>query len=165
MRIGRLTLAATFLIGSVGCSQLQTRDTAAAVPPEGAAGQAVKGDPTALKPSADAVAFQRVQNAAQLNAAVLYFEGDTGGPKLVKLPENGQPIYLSTLLEQIGASDKFGKLDVSVSRVTPEAPSGAKLAVRFKRKGNVDPLTDYAILPGDRITIREAASDWLMGLF
>ncbi len=30
MRIGRLTLAATFLIGSVGCSQLQTRDTAAA---------------------------------------------------------------------------------------------------------------------------------------
>ncbi len=138
-----------------GCSLLGTSDK---LQPAGSSYGA------SLQPSVEAMAFQKTQQAASLNAAVIQFEGDKSGPKLLKLPPPGQPVYLAGLLEQIDATSN-GKIAVTVWRSTPDAPSGAKLAVRFKRNGKVDPLTDYAILPGDRISISPANEDLLDQLF
>lgn len=156
MLLPRYVLTISLTLASVsGCSLLGPLESTA---PSGSSYGA------SLQPSSEAMSFQRVQQAASLNAAVIYFEGDKSGPKLVRLPPEGQPIYLAGLLEQIKATEN-GKISASLWRVTPDAPQGAKMAVRFKKNGRIDPLTDYAIRPGDRITIASASDEWFSQLF
>jgi hypothetical protein len=116
-----------------------------------------------LQPTTDPLLGQGAVSAAAKNAVLIYLQGSKE-PKLFPLPPPGQTVLLSGLCKQTDLLSVFGSSEISLWRQTPEAPSGAKLQVRFTRKGDIDPLTDYALRPGDRIFVQEGKADWLTRL-
>jgi len=110
----------------------------------------------ALQGSESADAFQRMRQAKSQNAIVLQVEGDSEPIRVLPLPPDGRPVFVSDLLRQTGVQEKMNRMLVTVHRSSPVDYEGAKMDVRFEEDGDaIRPETDYALQSGDRIRIRK----------
>ena len=99
-------------------------------------------------------AFNSVRQAASQNAIVLHVLGDSDPIRVLPLPETGEPVTVTDLLRQSGATHKLGPVMVSVYRQSPGYPNGLKMQVRMGEDGKtVRPETDYTLRAGDRIQL------------
>lgn len=110
------------------------------------------GEP--LQGSESAAAFQRIREAKSQNSIVLQVSGDSQPIRVLPLPQDGTPVFVSDLLRQTGLQDKFGRMMVTVHRSSEFDYVGAKMDVRFDDSGKIiRPETDYCLQAGDRIKI------------
>ena len=139
----RTLVVLTFgVISCGGCSLL----------PKG--GNDIAGPTMPLQGSPSAEAFKRVQEAKSQNAIVLQVTGDSQPIRVLPLPSDGTPVFVSDLLRQTGIQDKMGRMLVTVHRSSPSDYQGAKMEVRFSDDGStIRPETDYSLQSGDRIRI------------
>jgi hypothetical protein len=94
---------------------------------------------------------------AQRNNAIL-LEVDSGKAttRMIPLPDDGRPVYVSDLLRQSGLLDEFPRMDAVLFRPSPSEPNGIRMGIRFRPKSNqIAPEHDYALRPGDRIRVVE----------
>ncbi len=95
--------------------------------------------------------------------------GEFGKPKRMTLPVTPET-RAQQILEAVGAQSRFRKMDVVILRPTPGQPQ-----TMVKLVCNYDPSnreitwqSDYGVLPGDRIMIRQDTStfvdDWVEGI-
>ncbi|MEZ6089136.1 MAG: hypothetical protein R3C05_14130 [Pirellulaceae bacterium] len=109
-----------------------------------------------LTESPEAAMFRALQTARTSNAVVLQIEGAEKPLRVLPLPEDGTSVFMNDLIRQLNLNSKFGALDVTLFRSSGEVMDGVKMSVTFDRKtGRVNAGTDYALRPGDRITIRK----------
>ena len=100
--------------------------------------------------------FQAASEAKQNNSVVLQVIGSKSPAKIIPLPQNGQPVYISTLLKQSGLNEEFRRMNAKLHRNGTDAISGVKMGVRFIPKTNqVAPEYDYVLQPGDRLEVVE----------
>jgi hypothetical protein len=83
----------------------------------------------------------------------------TRRPQTLDVPLSDQT-RVQNVLDASRATSKFRNLDVFILRPTPQASEPMlKLGCRFDRKARRIALeTDYAVLPGDRVVVREDTS-------
>lgn len=109
-----------------------------------------------LQGSDSADAFQQMRQAKSQNSIVLQVDGDSKPVRVLPLPPDGKPVFVSDLLRQTGIQEKMGKMLVTVHRGSPVDFEGAKMDVRFSEDGDsIRPETDYSLQSGDRIRIRK----------
>jgi|GEM_PF-2058669 len=109
-----------------------------------------------LQGSDSADACQQMRQARSQNSIVLQVDGDSKPVRVLPLPPDGKPVFVSDLLRQTGIQEKMGKMLVTVHRGSPVDYEGAKMDVRFDEDGeSVRPETDYSLQSGDRIRIRK----------
>jgi hypothetical protein len=97
---------------------------------------------------------KQVQQAKSQNSLVLQVEADSQPIRVLPLPPNGRPVFVSDLLKQTGIQEKMGRMIVTVYRPSPVDFAGAKMIVRFDDEGEtVRPETDYSLQAGDRVKI------------
>lgn len=119
----------------------------------------------ALEGSSSAEAYKRLKQAKSQNAIVLQVDGDSMPIRVLPLPHDGQPVFVSDLLTQTGIQDKMGRVLVTVYRTGDDGFSSARMDVKFDDKGEkVRPECDYSLRAGDRIRILEDPSNGLTGL-
>jgi hypothetical protein len=107
-----------------------------------------------LQGSDSADAFQRMRQAKSQNSIVLQIDGDSQPIRVLPLPPDGKPVFVSDLLRQTGVQEKMGRMIVTVHRSSTVDYQGAKMEVRFSTNGEtIRPETDYALQSGDRIKI------------
>ncbi|MGV3486827.1 MAG: hypothetical protein ACO1RT_20595 [Planctomycetaceae bacterium] len=107
-----------------------------------------------LQGSESAEVYKRIQQAKSQNSIVLQVTGDSQPIRVLPLPSDGTPVFVSDLLRQTGIQEKMGRMLVSVHRSSPVDYAGAKMEVRFDEEGeSIRPETDYALQSGDRIKI------------
>ena len=107
-----------------------------------------------LQGSESAQVYKRIQDAKSQNSIVLQVAGDSQPIRVLPLPSDGTPVFVSDLLRQTGIQEKMGRMLVSVHRSSPVDYAGAKMEVRFDEEGqSIRPETDYALQSGDRIKI------------
>jgi hypothetical protein len=83
----------------------------------------------------------------------------TRRPQTLEVPLSDQT-RVQDVLDASRATSKFRNLDVFILRPTPQASEPMlKLGCRFDHKARRIVLeTDYAVLPGDRVVVREDTS-------
>ena len=88
--------------------------------------------------------------------------GHSRRPQTVEVPLS-EKTCVQDVLDASRATSKFRNLDVVVLRPTPKASEPLlKLACRFdRRKRRIGWESDYAVLPGDRVIVREDTSGGL----
>ncbi|PHR99110.1 MAG: hypothetical protein COA78_25415 [Blastopirellula sp.] len=94
------------------------------------------------------------------------FVPSKGATEFKKMPLYG-PMTVQQIIEQSGATAKFKRLDVAVSRL-PQYPGGApqKLISQYDHVNKKVPMShDYFLQPGDRIVIVENTSGVFDDLF
>lgn len=107
-----------------------------------------------LQGSEAAEMYKRIQQAKSQNSIVLQVSGDSQPIRVLPLPADGTPVFVSDLLKQTGIQEKMGRMLVSVHRSSPADFAGAKMDVRFDEEGEtIRPETDYALRSGDRVKI------------
>jgi hypothetical protein len=107
-----------------------------------------------LQGSESADVYKRIRQAKAQNAIVLQVTGDSEPIRVLPLPPDGTPVFVSDLLKQTGIQEKFGRMLVLVYRSSPVDYEGAKMEVRFDEEGEtVRPETDYSLQSGDRVKI------------
>jgi hypothetical protein len=107
-----------------------------------------------LQGSDSAEVFKRIQQAKAQNSVVLQVAGDSQPIRVLPLPTDGTPVFVSDLLRQTGIQEKMGRMMVTVHRSSAVDYAGAKMEVRFDDEGEiVRPETDYALQSGDRVKI------------
>ncbi len=106
-----------------------------------------------LKPNRDAAMLSKVEQAKDENAIVLHVSGDSGGPRTLPLPPEGQSVSVGDLLQQTGLGDRLGAMQARVHRQEHGQPESVRMDVLFNGK-TVRPETDYALRPGDVVQVR-----------
>ncbi len=107
-----------------------------------------------LQGNDSAEVVKRIQEAKSQNSVVIQVAGDSQPIRVLPLPSDGTPVFVSDLLRQTGIQEKMGRMLVTVQRSSPVDYTGAKMDVRFDEHGdNVRPETDYALQSGDRVKI------------
>jgi hypothetical protein len=138
----RLTLlaGAAILSGLAGCSMFQER-------PEPKISSEVMADSGAPKPPAGP-------------KYVIEMRPDKGKGQVTERTLN-EPTHMQAALEATGAAKKFKRAIVEVYRPLPKG-GWHKMTLEFDNPNHrVPPEYDYAILPGDRIVVREDPSGFL----
>lgn len=113
------------------------------------------GDVLAADGSMTMEAYNRIRQAKAQNAVVLQVAGDEQPVRVLPLPDGGKAIFVSELLEQTGVLEKFGHVQATLYRQSPDSISGIKMLVKFSKNGKVDPATDYGLRAGDRVQVRQ----------
>ncbi len=118
-----------------------------------------------LEGSSSAEAYKRLKQAKSQNAIVLQIDGDSMPIRILPLPHDGRPVFVSDLLTQTGIQEKMGRVLVTVYRTADDGFSSARMDVKFDGKGDkVRPECDYSLRAGDRIRILEDPSNGFTGL-
>lgn len=106
-------------------------------------------------------AYQKIREAQTQNAVVLQVAGDPEPVRLLPLPEGNRSVFVSELLTQTGVTRKFGAIEATLFRPSPESITGVRMDIRFADGGKIDPATDYGLQPGDRVQVRrKTTSTW-----
>ncbi|MEL6894637.1 MAG: hypothetical protein AAFP90_00850 [Planctomycetota bacterium] len=187
---GRIALATMLLIASVslttGCSPLRTPSGSAALPtlpmpnlptpslqmPTGLIPKQLIGEKAGdrlavpeevqLVGSNAADVLRKVQEAKGRNALVLQVDGDSQPVRILPMPPDGKPVYVSDLIKQTGLQKRFGRMNADLFRASTENPGGIRMKVEFLRgSSNVRPESDYALRSGDRLRVRKDNSSAL----
>ena len=112
--------------------------------------------PLALKPSESTEQFDAIARAQQDNAIVLQVNGAETPLRILPLPPDGQPVYVSDLLRQSGLTADFPQMRAVLYRNSPEVIGGIRMGIRFRSGTNVvAPEHDYYLRPGDRLQVAE----------
>jgi hypothetical protein len=143
--LSHLLLVASLLSALSGCSGL----------PSMRSGGPDSSTPEALRPTASAVQFQKMQQARHQNAVVLQVVGDSEPFRVLPLPGEDQPVFVSTLLKQSGVAKRFSRMEVELYRSGAVGMEEVRMGVRFNDRGQIDPATDYALRAGDRLRVAE----------
>lgn len=113
-------------------------------------------EPLPLTSSQEAAQFDSVAQAAQRNAVVLQIAGAEKPVRVLPLPADGRPVYVSDLLRQSGLSREFPQMQARLYRNSAEAIGGIRMGVNFRPGTNeVAPEHDYCLRPGDRLEVAE----------
>lgn len=140
-----LTILVTLLFTSSGCSLWQTSNSPAEL--------------TSLRSSVDSDPLQATIAARDSNSVVLLVHGTRSAPRIIPLPTDGKPVFVSDLLRQSGLTQEFAQMQATLHRNSTDAISGVRMGIRFANKSNaVLPEHDYQLLPGDRIEVAEEES-------
>jgi hypothetical protein len=152
VRLTLPTLVLCLAAGLMGCSHLP-KFSPNFGPKLGIGG----GDePAPFQLTASSDPYQAAMEAKKSNAVVLQvFESKTPN-RVIPLPPDGSPVYVSSLLKQSGLYEEFPRMKAKLHRDTPNAISGVKMGVMFLPKSNqVAPEYDYVLKPGDRLEVAE----------
>lgn len=160
MRIFRTIVIATALgVASGGCALT------------GPAPISLLGAPEPAPESASSEAaevYQRIKQAKSQHAVVLQVAGDSEPIRVLPLPPDGRPVFVSDLLEQTGVFKRFGRVQAELFRDSPTDFRGVRMAVQLDQGSRVRPESDYALRPGDRLRVQadpsSALGDFLGGL-
>ena len=99
--------------------------------------------------------YHAVRQARGQGSMVLQVVGDSQPARTLPLPPGGQAVYLSQMLDQTGVAQKLGAMDVMLFRYSDQMPGGLRMKVTMdKDGGRVQPASDYALQPGDRVRVR-----------
>ncbi len=144
-RLAAATLSLGMLLSLTGCSVFGKSSA-----------KGLGEKPIALEGSDSAEAFKRLKQAKSQNAIVLQIDGDSMPIRVLPLPPDGRPVFVSDLLKQTGIQEKMGRILVTVYRPADDGYSSARMDVRFDQSGEkVRPECDYSLRAGDRIRIVE----------
>lgn len=142
LRCQLLTAIVCLSLAASGCSLLPNAGSSA--------------NDSLLRPSGSADHFQAATKARENNAIVLHIIGAKEPSRIIPLPSDGTPAYISSLLKQSGVSEEFANMDATLHRNSTDVMSGVKMGVRFIPKSNqVAPEYDYVLQPGDRLEVSE----------
>src|SRR6056297_473751 len=150
-RAPHLCLVACLLALSSGCAL--TNQTPR-LPGLGGSGAS---SPPGLAPNRAAQTFQRIKQAKREHAVILQVAGDPEPLRVLPLPQEGQAVFVSDLLTQTGVFSKFGRVDAELFRDSTNLMDGVRMRVDI-RGDSIAPGTDYALRPGDRLVVRQAAA-------
>jgi len=102
--------------------------------------------------------YQAIQQARAQNAIVLHVPGQEPPVRVLPLPEQGNHVYVSNLLQDTGVLQKLGTVEATLYRHTADSFTGTPMECRMSADGQaVRPESDYALQPGDRLRVTEAA--------
>jgi hypothetical protein len=109
-----------------------------------------------LESTAPAGPLKTAASAQSNNAILLEVAGAETTTRMLPLPEDGRPVYVSDLLRQSGLIDDFPRMDAALFRASPSEPAGIRMGIKFRPKSNqIAPEHDYALKPGDRLRVVE----------
>lgn len=108
--------------------------------------------------------FRAVQTARQTNSIVLQVEGADKPMRVIPLPTDGKTVFMNDLLRQTGLKSRYNSLDIVLFRSSGTEMDGVKMAVTFDKSGRVNTGTDYALRPGDRITVRKVLNSTIQNV-
>jgi hypothetical protein len=136
---------------------------AAAMIAPGCSALTMRGNPDkaakALESSPEAREYEKLLQARRDNAIVLQINRDTAGGRVLPLPKNGEPVFLNDLLTQTGVGQKIGQMTLTVYRVPDRGGAPLKMQANWDANNNcVEPSTDYALRPGDRVVVENAST-------
>ncbi|WP_145089485.1 hypothetical protein [Rosistilla carotiformis] len=118
-----------------------------------------------LSESPQAAMFRAIQTARQTNSIVLQVEGADKPMRVIPLPADGKTVFVNDLLRQAGLKTKYSGLDIVLFRTATGEMDGVKMAVTFDTKtGRVSTGTDYALRPGDRVTVRKVLNSTIQNV-
>ncbi|MEO1528297.1 MAG: hypothetical protein AAFX06_22980 [Planctomycetota bacterium] len=174
-------VALVCLVFSTGCGSLPSMSSADLLSPgllkRKSKPQMVfaNGTPTPLMPdgmeSMTMEAYQRVRQAKAQNSIVLQVQDDSSPIRVLPLPSDeqspGMPksAFVSELLTQTGLTKRLGSsLRATLYRPAPDSIQGIRMVVSFREDGTIDPSTDYALQPGDRLHVTKRQSTGLSSL-
>ncbi|MEM6690685.1 MAG: hypothetical protein AAF664_14720, partial [Planctomycetota bacterium] len=101
--------------------------------------------------------YYATREASDRNAIVLQIIGDDSPVRVLPLPQDGTPVYVSQLVHQSGLGGKLGGLDLTLFRYSTGSVSGLPMECKIDRDARaVRPETDYALHAGDRLQVSEA---------
>jgi hypothetical protein len=110
-------------------------------------------------------AYQRIKEAKSRNAVVLQVEGDSEPIRVLPLPPQGEKsVFVSELLTQTGVLKKLGLVEATLYRASAGSLTGIRMKINFNDSNVVDPVTDYALRPGDRLQVRKKVNTGLQAL-
>ena len=105
------------------------------------------------KVTGDAAVANAQKPAAPAGTYTIEVRGSFGKPQIRQVPLTG-PILIQQALEQSGVAKRFRRMNIVLMRAAGEQRH--KLEVKFDRKlGTVNPLYDYALVPGDYLVVTE----------
>ena len=120
----------------------------------------------ALKQSPEAMLYRAVETAGQSNAVVLQVKGAEKPFRIIPLPSGEQHVFMNDLLRQAGLLKRVNSLNVSLYRSDGQIMDSVRMKVTFdKRNKRVSTGTDYALRPGDRITVSRDHGASVIGFF
>ncbi len=118
-----------------------------------------------LEPLNSEQAYYSVRQARSQNAIVLEVAGDSTPVRVLPLPPGEKSVFVSDLLNQTGIQKKFGSLQATLFRYSPESIGGLRMDVKMAPDGrSVRAVSDYALHAGDRLRVSKAANPGLKGL-
>ncbi len=163
-RLVRLGTAVSLAMVLTGCSTLRLP---AFLPTGGGEPRSlyVDNDGAPLRPSENAMLYQKVREAKAQNSIVLQIAGTDEPLRVLPLPGEGKSVFVSDLLNQTGVLQKIGRIDATLYRDAPGMPGGIRMAVKMNTDcDQVRPESDYSLRPGDRLTVQKARNPPLNGL-
>lgn len=108
--------------------------------------------------------YNNIRQAKAQNAVVLQVSGREQSVRVLPLPDGGRSVFVSELLTQTGVFRRYGHVDATLYRQSPESISGIKMKVNIAKDGTIDPATDYGLRAGDRVQIRQRKTSALQML-
>ena len=162
----RAVVLATIFLTTIfcGCAPLQLPTSL--FPDKKSDGFRRQGIATDIDPSMTEKIYYAVRQAKAENGVVLQVIGDASTVRVLPLPEGDRTVYVSELLTQTGVIEKLGHVDATLHRPSDESISGVPMEIKMGRsRDNVQPSSDYALQPGDRLTVRKATNPALELLF
>jgi hypothetical protein len=137
-----IALALPCLLAATGCTLLKQQD---------------KPVPNAaMQMAGTAEEFRVTSEAERNNSVVLDIIGSKTPAKVIPLPADGQPVYISTLLKQSGLIEEYPRMNAKLYRNSNDTLNGIRMGVRFLPKSNqVAPEYDYVLRAGDRLEVVE----------
>ncbi|MEO1614862.1 MAG: hypothetical protein AAFV88_03375 [Planctomycetota bacterium] len=155
------------LLGSCGCSQLPSAKSLDLMSPSASflfPGQAKNSTYRTVDGTAPAFgsdgsmtmeAYQRIKEAKTQNAVVMQVAGDSEPIRVLPLPPADKTAFVSELIEQTGVKSSLGGIEATVYRPSPHSINGVRMDVKFNERGEINPATDFALRPGDRVQITQ----------
>ncbi len=102
--------------------------------------------------------YYKVRQARTQNSIVLDVTGDEMPARVLPLPTGGQSVLVSDLLKQTGVLKKLDRVEATLFRHDPNTIGGIPMAIKMSRdKKRVLAEADYALRPGDRLRVTQAA--------
>ncbi|WP_164103021.1 hypothetical protein [Candidatus Laterigemmans baculatus] len=156
-KLRSLLLVATLAAASGGCTMFS---------PAGFGSNDESAEPLQLQASQATREFSAIAEAQQKNSIVLQVRGAEPPTRILPLPADGKPVYVSDLLRQSGLSKQFSQMQAVLYRNSPDAIGGVRMGIRFRPGTNVLlPEHDYCLRPGDRLQVAEVESSMFGGIF
>lgn len=158
-----LRRSSCFVAALLACCLLSTGCASLALFPGTENESDVESEPR-LNESPEAAMFRAVQTARQTNSIVLQVEGADKPMRVIPLPTDGKTVFMNDLLRQTGLKSRYNSLDIVLFRSSGTEMDGVKMAVTFDKSGRVNTGTDYALRPGDRITVRKVLNSTIQNV-
>lgn len=100
--------------------------------------------------------FGQANSAAESGATMtVEYRSGSGKPQAVKVPVSGEDFRVQQALDKSGAWKKFNRIDLALTRQTPQGRMTKMAVSHDKGKRTVDPQCDYQVLPGDTLVVTE----------